>query len=98
MQLVGQRQNLLHRAAEAIELPHRENVAAAQVLQGCGQSRTVGLAAGDLVLEELHGTRFGQRVTLKLGVLTGAVADSREPNRNEFDVCVPAVMLIGFPA
>src|SRR5664279_5297359 len=39
---------------------------AAEVRQGRGQPRPVGLAAGDLVLEELDAPGFAQRVELQL--------------------------------
>jgi hypothetical protein len=63
----------------AIELPHREDVAGAQVLQGRGQPGPVGLTAGDLVLEELRAAGVGQRVTLQLRVL-GRGADPQVPD------------------
>ena len=69
VQFVGDGQDFLDRPATAVELPHHEGVAAAEVLQGRGQSRPVGLAAGDLVLEELDAPGFAQRVALQLRVL-----------------------------
>src|SRR5664279_3138284 len=76
VQLVGECQDLPDRAAEAIELPHREGVAGSQVLQRGGQPGPLGLATGDLVLEELHAACRDERVALQLGVL-GLGADAQ---------------------
>jgi len=64
VELVGDGQDLLDRSAEAVELPHHEDVAAAEVVPGRGQPRPFSPAAGELVLEELGGARVAEGVAL----------------------------------
>lgn len=48
----------------------------------------VSLAAGDLVLEELQGSRFDQRVALQLSVLRMG-ADPQVPDETHMSGCHP---------
>jgi hypothetical protein len=80
-EVIGDRERLLHRAAEPIELPHAQRAAGPQVVQRVGQPSTVAASTGELVLEHAVATGVDQGIALQLGVLRlsryAGVADER---------------------
>lgn len=60
---------MAHVAAEPVELPDDQDVAGAQVVQGGGQVRALGLNTGRYVGEHPHAVGGGERVALQGGVL-----------------------------
>ncbi len=79
VKVIGDRQDILDRAAEAVEFPHGEGVAWPQVVHcGC-QPRTNGAAGGDLLFEDPATACGGERIVLQLGILKIG-GDAGEPD------------------
>ena len=71
-QLVDDGENVLGVASEAIELPDREHVAFAEVVEAGIELWTASRRTADAVVgEDAGGTGLAKRVELKLGVLVG---------------------------
>lgn len=62
---------VLHRSAEPVELPHRECVALASIVDGLGQPRAIGFHTGCSVFKELLASGLSQSIELQSGILIG---------------------------
>lgn len=69
--------DILHRAAEAVELPDGEGVTRPEDRHRGLESGTVGTAGGDMLLEDLRAAGAAEHVELELGVL-GVGGDASE--------------------